>query len=86
MSYEIVYVNTRSGPSEPLTRTAPIKFSDRESALAAACHLLRTGIFVEEIHGPDFKMSRKEIESHFRAQKGRGSRYFADARNAALSA
>jgi hypothetical protein len=58
MRYTIEYLDERDGPRHVVS---PMLFHYKESALASACALLRTGFSVSKITGPEFEISRTSL-------------------------
>ena len=46
----------------------PMIFHDKASALANACALIKSGVPVAKIMGPNFEMRRIALEAYYRAE------------------
>ena len=66
MSYIIECLVEREGREQRVV--LPVFFSDKSSALSNACALLRSGVSVARVAGPDFEMHRTALEAYYRAQ------------------
>ena len=46
----------------------PVVFRDKTAALGNACALMRSGVVVSRVTGPQFEMRRTALEAYFQAQ------------------
>jgi hypothetical protein len=69
MRYTIEYVNQRGGAEQH--SVIPMVFWDKQSALEGAGALMKTGVSVSKVEGPDFQMGRTALVAYFQSRRQR---------------